>query len=348
MDKYFYRKIYNYMDSRLARVMAINVMRLIKLPYYRIVIDTNNMCNLRCIMCSNPSYKNKPQIMPMNLFVSLAREIFPKTRILDLSCGYEPFMTKNIIDYFRVARNYCKGKISIVTNGLLIKEDCLKTIFKEGLLDEIIVSIDGFSSDTYNSIRKDGNFADLLKVLEWIKNKKNQSAHRLLLRLNFTAMRCNIEELSQIYEFAVQYNVDAVQIRYMRLTREVSHLYNESLYYYKEMSDRIISKVIYDFKSNNTIELITPPLFSSGKRSIVKKNSCALPWFSFHIKSNGDVDMCARRIGNLSEGGLRMIEKSSKVSQIRKNLIKGDILYCSDCNLFSDVNDVNKIATLFN
>lgn len=294
-------------------------------------------------MCplSLKGYKAKPIIMPLAQFTSLAEEVFPETSLLDLSCGFEPFMTKNFVDYLRVARRSCKGQISICTNALLINEKTLETILKEDLLDEINISIDGLSPGTYESIRGNGRFNGLLKVLESLKRARAEikSARKLLLRINYTLMRRNIEELAGLHDFARDYSIDRVQLRHMRLTAEFSHLFGESLYYHQDLSDRVIKKVCQDIRPDPAISIMAPPLFSDLPSGSGKKSSCAYPWFNFIINSDGSVNMCKLGIvGNLCDGGFKTIEKSNKVVRIRKELLKGHSQhYCKDCNSITDI-----------
>ena len=351
MNRYLYRSIYNKIKSRALRVVAIKIYGALKQPYYRISVDTNNLCNLKCVMCSLslPGGKSSSQIMSLTQFESLEKEVFPKTRILDLSCGFEPFMTKNFIDYIRVARKFCQGHIAICTNGLLIKESTIDRILNENLLDEITISIDGLSPETYNSIRINGNFRDLLQVLEALKEAKTKikSNRKLFLRLNYTLMRRNIEELIGIHDFASKYSIDCLQLRHMRLTSEFTHLFSESLYFHQELSDRILKIVCKDKRPGSKITIMTPPLFSDTKGVLTTKNSCVYPWFNFSIFSDGSVKLCNfGKIGNFIDSGFKSIEASARLKEIRQGLLQGKYKkYCHDCHRITDVMDVHDVSS---
>ena len=346
MDKYFYRNIYNLIDSRVIRVAAINLLRILRRPYYRIGLDTNNLCNLRCIMCylSINNFSQKPEVMSIDFFTTLAKDLFNKVAFLDLSCSYEPLMTKNFIDYLRIAKKHCPGHISICTNGILLTEKIIDDVFKENLLNEITISIDGLTPQTYNSIRVGGDFTKLIKILELIRYGSIHYHTKIILRLNYTMMRRNIEELNKLHDFARAFCFDQVQLRHLRLISEFNELYDESLYYYQDLSDRVLNKVINDFESDSMTSLMTPPLFGSYQFSNAKKKNCAYPWFNFTINCYGDVNLCnIGYIGNLRNCNLYTLERSIRVKSIRKELIYGDSnKLCSSCFFVNDLTDIKK------
>jgi MoaA/NifB/PqqE/SkfB family radical SAM enzyme len=307
------------------------------------------MCNLRCIMCyiSLNDFNQKPVVMPLDIFERLAQEMFYKIRFLDLSCSFEPFMTRNFIDYLRIARRYSKGYLSIATNGLLMTPKHVESIFTEHLLDEIIISLDGLSPETYESIRLGGDFGRLLEVLDWLGQAKTQYAGSIRLRLNFTMMARNLNDLLGIYDFARKYSVDVVQLRHVRLPGEFKHLFHESLYYHQELANQILDKVSRDFAADSGITLLAPPRFEVKPVKNLAKACCAYPWFNFKICSNGDVHLCEIGIvGNILNGGFRKVEESPQVQQIRRRLLSGnDASICNSCLYFTDILDVNDPAS---
>ncbi|KHD08201.1 hypothetical protein PN36_27210 [Candidatus Thiomargarita nelsonii] len=349
--KNIYRNVYNSIKSRHLRVMALKGMALLNLPIYRINIDTNNTCNLRCVMCYmslEETHQTKSQLMPMELFESIAQQTFPQTRFLELSCGFEPFMNKNFLDYARIARKLCRGHISICTNALLMKDQIIGEILRENLLDELIISIDGITESTYNAIRVKGNFSKLLSVLDSLKRQK-EDRNKPIVRMNYTMMRNNIEELEDVYEFVKKYDIKVLQLRHAKLTPPFSQLFDDSLFFHKELYDSVISKVKKQFDNDKNRSLIHPPLFSENQSNttVANKQNCAYAFFNFIISSNGDVNMCAiGSIGNFYQHSFKEMLKSEKVKDIHASLLKGDYqALCKDCYLVNDLGDVQHKST---
>jgi len=351
MNKYTMRLVYNLLGSRVSKVAALKTLEVLRLPTYRIAIDTNNTCNLRCVMCymSLDGYRDSLEIMPMEMFESIAGQVFHKTRMLDLSCSFEPFMTKNFLDYVRVARRYYSGYIGICTNALLMNEEKIVSIVEEELLDEINISIDGITESTYNSIRRKGDFNRLLKVLSMLKDIRARYGGKKvpIVRMNYTMLRKNIEELEGVYDFAKEYDINIVQLRHAKLTKPFADLFNESLFFHQELSDSIMKKVRRRFNRDSSITLIHPPLFSSGRPGRISKSVCAYPWFNFIISSNGDVNLCY--IGSMGSFAVNTFEEmlsSEIVVNSRSRLLRGDYdELCKDCYSVSDMENVQKKST---
>jgi len=290
-------------------------------------------------------FRPKMQIMQIDLFESIAEQTFQKVRFLDLSCGFEPFMTKNFLDYVRIAKRLCKGYISICTNGLLMNDGIIGDIVNENLFDEINISIDGITEPTYNSIRINGNFAKIISVLEFLKERKEKTGkEKPFIRVNYTMLRRNIEELEDVYEFVKKCDVRTLQLRHAKLTKPFSDLFNESLFFHQELSDSVIRKVKEQFDNDKSRTLIHPHLFSDSKHFAADKGNCAYPWFYFIISSNGNVNMCnIGSIGNFAEHSFKDMLNSEFVKNIRYKLLKGDYKdTCKNCCTISDLGSITQ------
>ncbi len=350
--KNLYRKVYNHIKSRRLRVAAIKGMELLNMPIYRINLDTNNTCNLRCIMCYmslEETHQGGAHTMPLPLFEKIAAQTFSKTRFLELSCGYEPFMNKRFIEYARIARQHCSGQISICTNGLLMKDEHIHTILTENLLNEIIISIDGITDETYNQIRVKGQFTKLLEVLESLKQQRAKAKHKPIVRVNYTMLAQNIDELTGIYDFAQRYDIDIIQLRHTKITEPFMKLYDDSVFFHQERYDNVMRQVREQFAQDKNKTLIYPPLFSETRNntSVANKASCAYAFFNFIIASNGDVNMCSLgNIGNFEQQNFQDMINSEKVKTIHRCLLKGDYQeLCKECYIVSDMGDIQKKDT---
>jgi MoaA/NifB/PqqE/SkfB family radical SAM enzyme len=299
-------------------------------------------------MSLEETHQSKSQIMPMDLFESIAQQTFPKTRFLELSCGFEPFMNKNFLDYARIARKLCRGHISICTNALLMKDQIIHDILSENLLDEIIISIDGITESTYNVIRVKGDFSKLLSVLESLKKPK-AGRDKPIVRVNYTMMKSNLEELENVYEFVKTYDIKVLQLRHANLTTPFSHLFNDSLFFHQKLYDSVISKVKKQFDNDKSKTLIHPPLFSEepGKSIVANKKDCAYAFFNFIISSNGDVNMCSiGHIGNFYQDSFQDMLESKLVKDVHASLLKGDYqALCKDCYAVSEIGDIQQKST---
>lgn len=345
-SKVILRRIYNKIKYRRVRLFFISLLKLFRQPYLNIALDTNNVCNLRCIMCHHSlEVGKKPEFMSMDIFKALAKDAFAKARVLDLSCSYEPFMTKDFISYLKIAREHCKKHMTICTNALLLNEEKITQIVEKQLLDEIIISIDGFSKETYESIRQGGNFETLVRNLELL-HKIRGTRTKPEIRMNFTMMRRNVEDLRQAVPFLLRYGVSTLQLRHVKLSSRFTHLEQDSLFFHQELSDSILRQLLDQASQHPGLEIIAPPLFSDSVTSHSTKEHCAYAWFKYILRSNGEVKMCnVGVIGDLNRDSFTRIINSPEARRIRREIRRGGSEHCRQCLGISDLGDVSRKET---
>lgn len=115
-------------------------------------LETSAFCNARCVMCTYPAMKRTKGCMSWSLFADAVDECARcGLETLYLSGFGEPLTDKELAA--KVAYAHSKGLwTSIVTNASLLDERRTKELIKAGL-DEVNISIDGFTPEVYNKIR---------------------------------------------------------------------------------------------------------------------------------------------------------------------------------------------------
>jgi MoaA/NifB/PqqE/SkfB family radical SAM enzyme len=131
-----------------------------------------------------------------------------------------------------------------------LTKDILKQAVESGLT-EITVSVHGFTRETYESMMTNGNFdlfRDLLLYVADIKKKKPA----FKLRINYTANKDNIDELSKIWEVTGDDTIDILQIRPVQKIGET--VYNDfDLDFLFEKQDTVILPVIEECRKRKII-----------------------------------------------------------------------------------------------
>ncbi len=120
---------------------------------FTISIESSSFCNLKCIMCENPNMKRKKGNMEYVLFQKIADEVsnYPKTRVY-LSGYGEPLLNEHIVEFIKYATSAGVVESYMNTNAMLLDENISERIIDAGL-HCLIVSLDGFTKETYESIR---------------------------------------------------------------------------------------------------------------------------------------------------------------------------------------------------
>jgi len=149
----FYNKIYR---SRINKKSA----SLSSFPA-ELSIETINLCNARCTICAHPQMKRPKGKMAPSLVRSLidqARE--GQVTRLFLSGYGEPLLDKRLPEFIAYARDRELADICIVTNGYLLDPSTAAELIEAGL-NTIVISMDGFSAETYERVRVGLEFARL-------------------------------------------------------------------------------------------------------------------------------------------------------------------------------------------
>ncbi len=131
-------------------------------------IETTRFCNLACRMCIpalSGTTKEGPHL-DLDRFRRYAEQIFPYAEVLQPSVSGEPMLTRGFAEMVETAASYGL-KIDMVTNGTILSDRLLETMTPH--LGRITFSIDGATKETFEAVRIDANFDQVLRnVRRWV------------------------------------------------------------------------------------------------------------------------------------------------------------------------------------
>ena len=99
------------------------------------------------------------------LFKKIVAELVPYAdwiKWICLSRNGEPLLNKNIALMVKQLKDIGIKRVTFTTNATALTEKKSYELIKSGL-DEIRFSIDGFTKETFEKIRKDGKYEEILK-----------------------------------------------------------------------------------------------------------------------------------------------------------------------------------------
>lgn len=173
------------------------------LPPTVIVLDTNNICNLKCPLCPSRinKLKYKKGSMSFDTFKTIINKM-PSLKEISFYNWGEPFLNPHIFDMLKYAED---NKIkTILSSNLSLQKD--EEFFKkiiQSRLNTLIVSLDGASQESYSKYRIGGNF-DLVisnvKKLTTIKRYLQSSVPIIIWQ--FIVNRYNEHEIEQAKKMA--------------------------------------------------------------------------------------------------------------------------------------------------
>jgi len=169
-----------------------------------IVIENTTACNLRCQHCSHKNMTRKKGNMEEGLFRKIIEEIAreaPDTRVWMTFYGEALLLKKYIHKRIAYAKKIGCKQVILNTNGTFMDEEVQDNLIKSGL-DELIVSIDAITKETYDKIRIGGDYdATVKNTLSLLKKVALSPRKKPRVVTQFSIMEENEHELDEYRKF---------------------------------------------------------------------------------------------------------------------------------------------------
>ena len=205
-------------DATLAPVVAARTTRLERKPK-NVILSHDRSCNLSCPSCrTGLVLAGKAEQDRLN---RLADEtVFPllaDAKRLRLTGSGDPFGSAH---FQYVLKNLHKAgndaiRLVLQTNGLLLTERLWQGLALEGRVDAIIVSADAAKAQTYAQVRRGGDFARLLRNLDFVAGLR-QEGRIGSFRLDFVVQALNYQEMPAFVRLARRLGCDGVKFQMLR------------------------------------------------------------------------------------------------------------------------------------
>lgn len=179
-----------------------------------ISIEPTTSCNLRCPECPSGlrSFSRPTGMLDEAFYKKTIDELHDHLLYLYFYFQGEPFLHPHFIDLVKYASN--KGIYTVTsTNAHFLDEEKAQQTVESGL-DRIIISIDGFTQETYESYRVGGQ---LKKVLRGTKNlvawKRQLNYSKPYVIFQFLVVKPNEHQIEKLYDLAAEIGVDEVKLK---------------------------------------------------------------------------------------------------------------------------------------
>ena len=231
--------------------------------YLAVNLDPVLACNLRCKMCyfTDADFVKtlKGQFKEEELD-QVAKAIFKRALKLQVGCGTEPTLYKNLPKIIALGKQYKVPYISMTTNANLLTEDKVRALLEAGL-NEFTISLHGVTKETYENFMKKASYEKFHAALDAFAKLKSEFDFKV--RINYTFNKDNFHELSDFFTF---FNGDSFDILQLRPIQKIGNTeYNDfdlsSLY---KDYETLIPKIKQNCKANN-ITLLAPNSISTLK-----------------------------------------------------------------------------------
>ena len=289
--------------------------------YFFYITDT---CNLTCRYCwqrlDGSAPNSKPELS-LEEWIKIIDKL-PRFSFIGLTGG-EATVFKDLnklVQYIKKSHS-----ATINTNGMLLDEERLR-IFVESGLDNISISIDGFSENFDKAREHQGIFDKIVKNIKKLNQiKKELNASKPTLTIKAVLLDECVDELEQFYDFCSQELLaDNLNISFNKTTNHAqfdTRILNEwkdiigrgkpIMYSYqnKEKIVKTLLKLLRESKTNNCKVSLYPQMKTEMQiRKLIEHGGvdvyqpCHLPWAQTVISPIGDVIPClSLNMGNLRD-----------------------------------------------
>ena len=214
MNIYRLMKYARKVKSPRMKMLALWAMHICRRRYLGLFFDPILSCNLQCQMCYFSDIERRKTlhgVMPIDRVRQLADGLFHRALKLQIGCGAEPTLYKELPEVVRLAKQKCVPYISITTNGNLLTREKLEELVDAGL-NEMTLSVHGLKQTTYETLMQGAKFERFLSLLEDIKTIKQQHS-TFKIRINYTMNTDNVDDLALFPTLFKDVPIDVLQLR---------------------------------------------------------------------------------------------------------------------------------------
>ena len=218
-----------------------------RIQHLRLAIDDS--CNLRCPSCRKHLIFHK-EGSAYNLGIKLADRIndwlSESKHAIQVHIGSDgdPFAS-HVYRHFMVQTPERDNiKYSILTNGLMFKDFHTRVPNVIGNLNELGVSIDGATKETYEKLRLGGKWDKINENLECMAEQKQK--HGFSFILHFVVQKDNYHEMETIIDLGEQYGADRVYLNKIEDWGTLDNFQTQNIWGstdYQKQLERVIHRI---------------------------------------------------------------------------------------------------------
>jgi radical SAM protein with 4Fe4S-binding SPASM domain len=276
-------------------------------------IETVNACNARCTMCTiNDWEKVKDVMMSDTLYAKFVDEVAEYAEWVDTVClnrDGEPTLDKKLPQRVRMLKDVGIKKVTFATNAQLLVPKLVNQLI-DARLDDIMISIDGITKNTYEAIRLRLNYDVVLENILSLIRIRNERNSPMSIRIRMVLMESNQHEFE-----------------------EWSSFWNSKI----SEQDDVYAKPAHTWGNQ---------LVGEAEDTIAKyaDKPCIFPFSSMVIQVDGKVPMCnidynvKELMGDFSNHSIKEIwngEDFTKVRSFHANQQRNKIQMCRGCSIWT-------------
>jgi len=312
----------------------------------RLQVETTDICNLKCVMCTREILGElNTRSISFDEFVKVVDAIEPY--YVTMNGLGEPLFDDTIFEKLAYLRRMGISS-SMPTNGTLVRHDKLENLVMN-LPDILQLSIDGANRETFEEIRKAGNFSDVLVNFRAICQRRAEGKSRrgTTIGIECALQRRNLFEFREMYAlYSGLPNVDSFYLVPVFDFDPEGNTFSDIMPSVDEVRElhRLLDVAIQNALTpkeraffENWRSVSAPWIEERGGYAVKpdeNRHACVVPWYNVYVDAKGRVYPCCFLIatehvmGNIFEEpfhniwtGVRYREFRDRIAKDRPNLI---------------------------
>lgn len=186
----------------------------------QIIVDVTEVCNLACVHCPHPQFKQSEHYAARYLEPDLNEKMVDEvrqfgrqsTQYIRYTAEGEPLIHPKGYDMIEHAVRHSGVYVTLTTNGTIMNEKRTRRLLEAGV-HLIDISIDAFTAETYAKIRVNGDLnvtrANVMRLLEWVR----ESGKKTKVVVSYVEQPQNRHETADFESFWENQGADYVVIR---------------------------------------------------------------------------------------------------------------------------------------
>lgn len=287
--------------------------RTLKHPPFRLWIEPTSHCNIACQMCPTPDFtRDMKGYMTMELFRHIIDQVAPFMNEVYLFHRGESLLNPNLPDFVAYAKR--RGiHTKLNTNATMLNEQRSRALLEAGL-DLISFSIDGYSKEVYELIRRKAKWDKVIPNVRRFLELKAEGGYKTLVQME-------VIEFAHLYESRQAF--EQARDAFWRLFEPYRW-------------DKRIARTLHNVGGN--VELDPGAGYHIGRDTY---QPCSYPWYALAILWNGKVHPCPRDfMGRMPIGDVRSehildIWNGDRMREIRDGVVRRDFRnqeVCARCD----------------
>lgn len=180
------RKYYDKYEKLISRQSSLRDIEVLSIEFC-------SVCNLRCKYCFLTKGE-RPSFLDVDIYKKLLIEVCEnkeyRIKIMEWpisGCFFLHPQYKEIIDITKEYMERYPGFrpwLILNDNMMLFDEDAVDLVLKQGLVNQIICSIDGMDKDSFEHMRPNADFEQVLKNTNYLLHKNREYKNKTVIQVN--------------------------------------------------------------------------------------------------------------------------------------------------------------------